>query len=356
MRNQILPLSEKLITIRTNPGSTDELNKALVLMLGDLNEFTIEHFELDGVKSALIHNSKKGTKKFKIILNGHLDVIPGKDHQYIPKVEGNRLYGVGAMDMKSNLVSLMLAFKAVAKKVNYPLALQLVTDEEVGGFKGTKYQIEQGIRADFVISSEPTNLNIVNQAKGILWLKISTKGKSAHGAYPWKGKNAIWKMHQFLNQLEKNFPIPDKQAWITTVNLSSTETSNHIFNKVPDNCSISLDIRFIPEDSKIILNKIKSMLPKGFKLEILANESALLVEQNNQYLKLLQKTAKMISKQRVRLYAAQGSSDARHFTKVGCAGVEFGPIGGGIGADEEWVDIPSLEKYYQIIKQFLLSL
>lgn len=52
----------------------------------------------------------------------------------------------------------------------------------------------------------------------------------------------------------------------------------------------------------------------------------------------------------------QGSSDARHFTKVGCAGVEFGPIGGGIGTDKEWIDIPSLEKYYKILREFLLHL
>lgn len=352
----IVELTKKLISIKSVPENTKALGQALRIVLSHLQEYRIERFERNGIKSVLIYNSERRPKKFKIILNAHLDVIPGKDLQYTPRVKGDRIYGVGSMDMKASVACLVTVFKEVANSVNYPLGLQLVTDEEVGGFDGTKYQIEKGVRADFVIAGEPTNFDIVTKTKGVLWVKISTKGKTAHGAYPWRGENAIWKMNEFLNALKKRFPIPKQQKWITTVNLSKIETINAAFNKIPDDCAVELDVRYIPEESDSVMKEIKKILPKGFVLNIICKEPALFNDDRNPYFKIFQEAGKRMIKKDIILRGAQGSSDARHFRQVNCAGVEFGPIGGGIGSDNEWVDIPSLEKYYRILKKFLLSL
>lgn len=356
MLNKIVSLTKKFVSIKSTPENTKALNKILELILSSLKGCKIERFESNGVKSALVYNSKKRPPRFKIILNGHLDIIPGKKHQYLPEVKSNRLYGVGSMDMKASVACFTMIFRELANKVNYPLALQLVTDEEIGGFNGTKYQIDKGVRADFAIVGETTNFSIENQAKGILWVKISSRGKTAHGAYPWRGENAIWKMNKFLNLLKKRFPTPNKEEWITTVNLSRIETDNKTFNKIPDDCVVWLDIRYIPEDSKTIVTKIKELLPKGFKLNVVVKEPALFTDENNVYVKILRKVGQQIIKKKIPLRAAHGSSDVRHFTRVNCDGIEFGPIGGGMGADNEWVDIPSLEKYCKILKNFLLSL
>lgn len=356
MLNKIVNLSKDLISIRSTSDNAAELDKILEIALSNLKDYTIERFENKGVKSTLIYNAQKRPSKFRIILNGHLDVIPGKDYQYLPKIEGDKLYGVGAMDMKASIACFITVFKEVADKVNYPLALQLVTDEEIGGFNGTKYQIENGIKADFVIAGESTGLNIANRAKGVLQAKISTKGKTAHGAYPWRGENAILKMNQFLDSLYKRYPIPAKQEWVTTVNLSKIETSNESFNKIPDDCEISLDIRYIPEEADTIVNTIKELLPKNFKMDIVEQEPAVETDEDNQYLKILQKAAEKVMNKRVLFYGAQGTSDARHFTRVGINGVEFGPVGENIGSDDECVSIKSLDQYYQILKNFLLSI
>ncbi len=356
MLNKIVTLSKEFVSIKSNSENTAELDKILKIALSNLKGYTIERFEKKGAKSALIYNAKKRPSKFKVILNGHLDVVPGKDYQYLPKIRGDRLFGVGSMDMKASVACLILVFKEVADKVNYPLALQLVTDEESGGFNGTKYQIEKGVKADFVIAGESTGLQIANRAKGILQVKIATKGKTAHGAYPWRGTNAIWKMNQFLNSLSKKYPIPAQQEWVTTVNLSKIQTSNQSFNKIPDDCEIWLDIRYIPKEADTIVSSIKALLPKGFKLVITEKEPALFVDENNQYLKILQRVDEQVTKKKVRFYGAQGSSDARHFTRVGIDGIEFGPIGENIGSDDECVSIKSLEQYYQILKNFLLSI
>jgi len=356
MLDKILPLTRQFISIKSTFDNQKALGNILELALSNLKEFTIERFENNGVKSALIYRSKKRPKRFKIILNGHLDVIPGKEHQYKPVIDKNRLYGVGSMDMKASVVCLIIAFKEVVDKVNYPLGLQLVTDEQIGGFNGTNHQVSEGVRADFVISGEPTNLNIVNKAKGVLCLKVTCKGKAAHGAYTWRGKNAIWKMNKFLNVLEKEYPILSSEQWKTTVNLSKIETSNSSFNKIPDDCAVWLDIRFIPDDAKTILESVKKSAPRGFKVEVVVQEPALFVNESNGYLKKLQRAAEEITRSKVIIYGAHGSSDARHFINVNCNGIEFGPTGGNIGSDNEWVDIPSLESYCLILKNFLLSL
>ncbi len=356
MANEILSLAQKLISIRSIAGNHKALRQVLNLVLSKLNNYTIENFENNGIPSALVYNTPVRPEKFKIILNAHLDVIPGKEEQYLPRVEGDKLFGVGAMDMKANAACIIMAFSELAKDLSYPIALQLTTDEEIGGFDGTKYQIEQGIRGDFVLTSEPTNFDIVHEAKGILWLKISTKGTTAHGAYPWKGQNAIWDIQDFLNKLKKAYPVPVNESWCTTVNLSQIGSTNNVYNKIPADCWVGLDVRFIENDGREVLETIKNLLPVGASMEVLANEPSLHTAASDNQLQLLKNIGSKILSREIVLRGANGSSDARHYAQVGGAGIEFGPVGGNIGADDEWVSISSLNEYYQIIKKFLLGI
>ena len=128
------------------------------------------------------------------------------------------------------------------------------------------------------------------------------------------------------------------------------------FNKVPDDCTVQLDIRCISEETSALIENIKKLLPRGFMLKIIARETAMFTRHSNKYLKILKKVCEKTIKRSIILRGAQGSSDARHFHQINCPGIEFGPIGQGIGSDNEWVDIPSLEKYFQILTSFLLSL
>jgi succinyl-diaminopimelate desuccinylase len=162
----------------------------------------------------------------------------------------------------------------------YPIALQLTTDEELGGFDGTRYQIARGVRTDFVLAGEPTNFDIVHRAKGILWLEIVAKGKTAHGAYPWRGINAIMEMQRFLAALAKAFPNPEIERWKTTVNVARIATTNDAYNKIPGDCTVRLDIRHVPERDHPLAT-IKRLLPKGFTMKVVVNEPALLTERRD---------------------------------------------------------------------------
>lgn len=348
-----IALLKQLVAIKSIAGNPGGLDEVLRVALRELTGFTIERFIQNGVPSALVYVGKTRPKKFKILLNAHLDVVPTVEAQFTPRVKGKRLYGAGSMDMKAGAACLIAAFADVAREVAYPLALQLTTDEEIGGFDGTKFQINKGVRADFVIAGEPTNFDIVNKAKGVVWLEITVPGVTAHGAYPWRGENAIWKMYAFLEKLRTRYPIPTKEAWVTTINLSGIAASNQVLNKIPDDCTVKLDIRVVPEDAATVIPTIKKMLPKGSTMNVIEDEAALYTAQSNEYFKTLQQVARKVLGKKIVTRGANGTSDARHFMRVGGVGVEFGPIGGDIGSDCEWVDLPSLATYYKIMTAFL---
>lgn len=355
MQNKILELSQKLIKIPSTKENPDQIDKVLGFAKSELPGIPRKSFISNKSPSLLFYNQNKN-KKFKVILNAHLDVVSAKKEQYQTVISGDKLIGRGSLDMKGPASVEILVFKELVKKVNYPLALQLVTDEEIGGHDGTGYQIKKGILSEFVIAGEYTDLKINNQSKGPLWIKVTAYGKSSHGAYVWDGVNAIQEMCKFIDKMNKLYPIPKKESWSTTQNLAKIETTNQTVNKVPDNCSAWFDIRRIPEDEQRAISKIRSILPKGFKLEILEDESVQFTKESDPYLKALGVSIQNITKRKSEYVNFHGASDVRFYNEIKTPAVCFGPTGQGLHTDNEWVSIKSLEMYYKILENFLLSL
>src|SRR6266705_469894 len=189
--NDIVSLAKEIISITSATGEVD--NAALVLEVAkkQLEGNAHTSFVSSNIPSLLYSNKGKDVKNFKIILNAHLDVVPGKKEQFQPYEKDGKIYGRGAYDTKAGTAVMIMLFKELAPQLDFPLALQLTTDEELGGVNGTKYQIDQGIRGDFVIATEcGSNFHIVHEAKARLVVKLVAKGKTSHSAYPWAGDNA----------------------------------------------------------------------------------------------------------------------------------------------------------------------
>lgn len=354
---EILTLATNLIKLRSTENNNTALNEAILLAKKYLSQFTHKMFTAHGKPSLLVQNAKPDTTKFKLILNAHLDVVPGNKKQFEPLIKNGKLYSRGSYDMKAAAAVMIVLFKELAQTVNYPFALQLVTDEEIGGYNGTKYQIEKGISADFVIAGKNTNGYIRNKSKSILWIKIKIYGKTAHAAYPWMGENAFRKMYFFLKEVEKKYPIPATDSWKTTINVAKIETQNTAFNKIPDECTAWLDIRVVPEEEQKILGFIKKILPKGSEIIVEVQDKGAYTDPNNSYVLKIKNAVKQITNKKGKLSEVHGASDVRFYNTLGnVPGVEFGPKGSGAHADDEWVDINSLDDYYQILKQFLLSI
>lgn len=351
-----LTLTSKLMSIPSTKESPSQLLSVLELVKTELSGFNYKEFTNAGIPSLLFYNAKEVPEKFKIILNAHLDVVPGRPDQYQAKTQDGKLWGRGAIDMKGGAACEILAFKSLAKKVNYPLGLQLVTDEEVGGFHGTKYQIDQGVTADFVIAGEPTDLDLNNEAKGIAWVNVKAAGTPGHGAYPWKGDNALWKIHDFLARLKTHYSLPEREAWVTTVNLAKIGTSNETYNKIPDEAEVRLDFRYVPSDTDTIMGTIKQLAGPDLDVQFITKEPSQHTDKSNRYLKYLAETITESTGKPPKFIQKHGASDIRHYDRIKVPGVCFGPTGDGLHSDQEWVDISSLNTYSEILETFLMSL
>lgn len=355
MGNKILKLAKELMSVPSVKGEVGEMDHVLEIAKRELLGISFKEYKDEGVPSVLFYNTKTFPKKFKLILDAHLDVVPGNLNQYKPKVVGDKLIGRGAYDMKAAGAAEILLFKELANNVDYPLGLQLVTDEEVGGFNGAKYQAEKGVDAECMIVGECSSdftLSVIS--KGVVSIAIIFKGAAAHAAYLWEGKNAIYELNQFLNNLWKLYPIPSKRVWETTVNVGIISTTNIVSNKVPGDASLRLDIRYIPGDGDTTIQKIKSILPSSSELEVLMYEPALNTPESNKYVQSFLKVAEKSLGSKIEIVGKNGACDLRHYPNA--AGFEFGPVGYGPHSDNEWVSIKSLDTYYKIMKDYLLDL
>lgn len=351
---EIVALTEKFIRVPSVSGDIDKAIEILQIAKNELPDHKFTPFVSNSFPSLLYSN--QNTNKFNVILNAHLDVVAGEMSQYVPEIKDGKLYGRGAYDMKGAAAVMILLFNELAEQVDYPLGLQLVTEEELPEGDGTEYQLSKGVRTDFAVMGEcGSNFRIIHETKGVITAKIKTIGYTAHGAYPWKGKNAILQMYEAIDAIQKHFPVPNGPSDEITVTVSKISTTNETWNKVPDNCTATLDIRYNKKDHTTVLDKIKAVLPENVTFEVRQARNHHFTDPNNQYIQLLKKAGEDVLNKEVSIEKTYGGSDTTYFSNVGSDAIEFGPVGHGQHNGEEWVDIKSLGDYYQILKKFLLS-
>ena len=184
-----------------------------------------------------------------IVLHGHLDVVPGREEQFEPRIDGDRLYGRGAYDMKGGLASMICALRDVAAQDRVRVHFVCVSDEESEEIddRGSDYLVREGFLGDFAITGEPTDLHIGIQAKGVLAMRIEVTGTAAHGSTPWVGDNAVLKAIDTFRQIE-SLPFARESSDLfdrPSINLGRI-IGGDAMNKVPDLCVIDVDIRYLP--------------------------------------------------------------------------------------------------------------
>lgn len=349
-----IELTKELIKIdsSTLEGANGAIDFCETLLLQ--NELKPEILTNNGCKM-LVCTIGQGEKK--IILNGHLDIVPFKEGQLNPYEEDGKLYGRGSADMKSGAAAMISAFLEL-KNENLPckVELHLVSDEETGGFNCSKYLGEKGFRGDFVICGEPTQIGIGVQAKGVLAIDMEFFGKSAHGSRPWQGDNAIIKAYK---NFEKILDLPfskEKSELYDSPSINLAEIiAGDVYNKVPDYCKMSLDIRFLPgQQADEILKQIESAIDA--KVHVHEKGTPVTTKVDDIYVVELSKSIKNIINVEPNIFGQHGSADTVFYSQYGIPAVEFGPSGANWHGDDEYVVIDSVYKYKDILKDLILNI
>ncbi len=355
--DELLASAEALIAIRSTADRPGELHRALGLALDVVGPgFDIRRFESRGKPSALVtHPDRPGRPR--VILNGHLDVVPGTPEQFRPRREGDRLYGRGTHDMKVAALVMATVFRSLAAALPYPIALQLVTDEEVGGFDGTGHQLDQGVRGDFVIIGEQSALRVVTESKGLVRARLIASGQAAHAAYPWLGSNALLTLWAGIGRLLERYPVPASEAWATTVNVARIETSNEAVNQVPSDATAWLDIRYPPEDTDLTgrsADEIAAHLRDIVDLEVRVDAVGTphRADPGSVLVRALQEASRAAGYSG-ELLRKHGAADSRFYFPLGIDAVIFGPAGDGQHGPDEYVEVSSLTPYAQALSLFL---
>jgi len=334
--------------------------------------FSVELIEAEKGLTNVIGTFRGSADAPCLLFNGHTDVVPaqsGGDWTVDPfsaEIKEGRIYGRGACDMKGGLAAMLTAPKIVFSlfpKYKGNLILTATVDEEIGGFKGLKYVVEQGIKADMGIVCEPSDLKIVNVCKGLLQLRLRTKGKSAHGGVPEQGVNAISKMSKILRKVEDyDFEqVPHEVLGKPTVNIGRISGGQKP-NVVPDSCEAEIDIRYLPsknhlqiiDDLEELIAELRKRDPQiNTETEIIRYRSSLEIAKDSPVIKTIMEAGKGILGKSPEFRGMITPGDSEYLVNAGIPSVIFGPGDEHLAhSANEWIainDILTATKIYAAI-------
>ncbi|MFB9249947.1 M20 family metallopeptidase [Sphaerisporangium melleum] len=353
-------LAEELLAVPSVADRPADLHRALDLVLDFIGPgFTVERFESGGKPSALVHPASAPRPRFPVIFNAHLDVVPAPPNQFVPRREGDRLYARGAQDMKLSALVMAWVFRESAAALPYPIALQLVTDEEVGGRDGTLHQLRHGVIGDFVVIGEQSGLRVVTDSKGMVVANLRATGRGAHGAYPWLGDNALLRLMRSVDNLLTRYPVATEEVWRTTVNLARVETPDAARNQVPAMAEAWLDIRYPPQDHDLngrttqqVAEHLLGFCEPGVTPVVDHVDPPHHADRDRPEVLALRAAAREEGYDAPFL-RKHGAADGRFYYERGVDAVIFGIGGDGQHGPDEYADLATVLPYHRALTAFL---
>ena len=290
-----------------------------------------------------------------VVFHGHLDVVPAHPEQFKPRVEGDRLIGRGAYDMKGGLAAMMCALKDLEQQDRVRVRLVCVPDEESEETddRATDFAVANGIVGDFAITGEPTDMHIGIEAKGVLVMRIEVYGRSAHSSTPWLGDNAVLKAIDVFRSIE-SLPFARESSEMfdrPSINLGRIE-GGLALNMVPDHCTMAVDVRYLPgQDPDAILEQVSDI--DDIEVARTFIYPPVTVSRKDPFVRALRDAVARSTRGEVMSVGRDGASEAAAFIRAGIPAVEFGPAGAGHHGPEEWVSLSSLARYRRALADFV---
>ncbi len=339
------------------PGGAGETEVAGVID-GWAREAGLESERLEetpGRPSVLVRARGTGGGR-TLLLCGHIDTVnvEGMTDPHTPRIEGERLYGRGAYDMKGGVAAALIAARDASRLgLAGDVVVAAVADEEHASL-GVQEALRH-VSADAAVVTEPTELELAVAHKGFVWSEIEVTGRSAHGSRPHLGIDAILKMGAVLKELEQlDRSLADRTHPLlgrASVHASQIEGGVEL-SSYPAQCTLGLERRTLPgETGPEIEAEIESLLERCRQAdsEFQASHRTLLVRepfeiaQEQELVGLVAEAAAEVLPEPPKITGASYWADSAFIAAAGIPTVLFGPGGEGAHAVEEWVSLADTE-------------
>ena len=313
-------------------------------------------WEIQRVSNNLtIRRRRPDPSRRRVVFAGHLDTVPQPETPIGVRVEGDRVYGRGASDMKAgDAVMLALLENLDWDAARFEPAFVFYEREEgphaenglEAVFAGSPWVLE----SDFAVVPEPTDGALEVGCVGTCQVEVTFRGKSSHAARPWQGENAITKAGRFLAALHErpaNEVVVEGLSFYEVLT-PTTARGGRTKNVVPDSFWINVNHRFAPgkglDDVKRLFD---DLLGDEATYEIPDFAPSGSVDLDNPLMQELMGTG-------LEVRPKQAWTDVARFAERGVAAVNFGP-GSPSQAhqDAEHAELPLLEDCYGRLEKFL---
>jgi putative selenium metabolism hydrolase len=213
-----------------------------------------------GVLQARGDDSERGGRR--LLYNGHMDTVDiGDPNEWSRDPFGGEiidgvLYGRGASDMKGALASMVYAGKALIDAgitLGGELCVVAVVQEEPCEGLAMRHIVEEeGVRPDWVVLGEATNLQLARGQRGRMEIRVQVQGKSCHASAPQRGVNAIYEAARLVVGLELLAQQLDHDSFLGkgTIAVTDIRSTSGSRNAVPDLCTLIIDRRLTVGDTE----------------------------------------------------------------------------------------------------------
>ena len=353
---EIVQLTKDLIRFKSMHSQPAEIMRCAEYIQDYLNRHAIGYQKIMHAGHPSILALPSGNYA-PILLMSHMDVVDAPDDMFTPVERDGKIFGRGSIDDKYavalSLVLLKNHQRELSTKPNRPadpaFGVLITGDEEIGGYQGAR-PILKTVKTDFGIALDGGRVDrIVTREKGIVRLKLVTRGKSAHGARPWLGENAIEALMADYRIIKTFFPDAGGDHWHRTQNLGLLRAGQSA-NQVPDSAEALFDIRYTEtDDIDAVIERLRTAVSGELTVE---NKEPLFIGGDSPILDMLLDIAPDAV-----VGHEDGASDARFLSATGISGIVWGADGNlSQHSANEHVDIDSIQRLYRLLDQLIRSI
>ncbi|MGH8221692.1 MAG: M20 family metallopeptidase [Woeseiaceae bacterium] len=287
-----------------------------------------------------------GSSGPNLVFSVHTDTVDvGNENQwksppFRAQPADGRIVGLGACNAKASMAVHLWLAQELARRggpARGTLTFTFVGDEENIGLDGLAFlRDSNAVTPNTLIVGGPTGNKLVTEERGVMWVRVTARGRAAHGGAPSSGDSAIMRAHRIIGTLERELP-PRLESRRSTGAARRTFNIGRIHggkntNVVPELCALEIDLRTLPQDDmEALFSEVQAAIaaseepPDSYAVELVTGTPGFTVSGDRPVVRAFHAASVAVTGRVPERLTPVGASDARHFARYGCDIVGYGP-------------------------------